>query len=188
MTNAIPLGSLTFFTPTIVAGLGYDTVEAQLMTVPPWVVGYIVSLVLAYSADRFDARGLHVAFATTFAGAGWLTAALLPAHRYTARYGCLIMAACGAFPCAAPLSAWVTSNVLSVDSLVIAVALNNSMGGLSQLVSQWIFLPQEANRGYPTANYICAACSFTTAVIALGLSVMYGRMNRNVVETRHWYR
>jgi hypothetical protein len=30
--NCVPLGSLTFFTPTIVNGLGYSSIEAQLMT------------------------------------------------------------------------------------------------------------------------------------------------------------
>lgn len=47
MINCIPLGSLTFFTPTIVTGLGYDSIKAQLMTVPAWVVGYFFSLFLA---------------------------------------------------------------------------------------------------------------------------------------------
>lgn len=58
--DCIPLGSHTFFTPTIVAGLGYDSIFAQLMTVPPWVFGYCVSLFLGWSADRFNARGYHV--------------------------------------------------------------------------------------------------------------------------------
>lgn len=30
--NCVPLGSLTFFTPTIVNGLGFSSIEAQLMT------------------------------------------------------------------------------------------------------------------------------------------------------------
>ena len=30
--DCVPLGSLTFFTPTIVNGLGFSSIEAQLMT------------------------------------------------------------------------------------------------------------------------------------------------------------
>lgn len=30
--DCVPLGSLTFFTPTIVNGLGYSSIQAQLMT------------------------------------------------------------------------------------------------------------------------------------------------------------
>lgn len=104
------------------------------MTVPPWVVGYIVSLTLSWSADRLNARGYHIAFASTVGGIGWLTAALLPADAYTARYGALILCACGAFPSAAPLSAWVTCNAPVIAAIGIAAAINNSFAGVSQII------------------------------------------------------
>lgn len=133
LTNCIPLGSLTFFTPTIVGGLGYDSIFAQLMTVPPWVLGYFASLFLGWSADRFNARGLHVFVASTIGGIGWLSAGLLPADAYTKRYAMLFFCACGAFPSSGPLSAWVTCNVPAFATLAIATALNNSSAGISQV-------------------------------------------------------
>lgn len=148
------------------------------MTVPPWVVGYVVSLSLSYSADKFNARGWHIALSSTVGGIGWLAAGCLPADAYTARYGCLILAACGAFPSAAPLSAWVTCNVPSIVTMSLATALNNSSSGISQIVAQWIWRDEEAKRGYPTGNFVCAACSFATVVIAVSLRLWYGRMNK----------
>lgn len=100
VADVVPQGSFTFFTPTIVTGLGYQSVEAQLLTVPPWAVGFVIAISLSFSADYFDARGFHIAAASVIGGVGWLTAGLLPADAYVARYGCLCMAACGAFPCA----------------------------------------------------------------------------------------
>lgn len=35
-----PFSSLSLFTPSIVVGLGYDNLQAQLMTVPPYAVAY----------------------------------------------------------------------------------------------------------------------------------------------------
>lgn len=180
--DCIPLGSLTFYTPTIVAGLGYSSITAQLMTVPPWVVGYVVSLSLSWSADRLNARGWHIAFSSTVGGIGWLTAGLLPTDAYTKRYGALILCACGAFPSAAPLSAWVTCNVPSIATMGIAAAINNSGAGISQIVAQWIWRTQEASENYPTGNFVCAACSFATAVMAIGLRVWYGRLNARAAK------
>lgn len=37
---SIPFASMSLFTPSITSGLGYDDLKAQLMTVPPWCVGY----------------------------------------------------------------------------------------------------------------------------------------------------
>jgi hypothetical protein len=176
--DCVPLGSLTFYTPTIVTGLGYKSLEAQLLTIPPWIVGYIMSLLLSYSADHFNARGYHIAFTSILGGAGWLTAACLPAHAYTSRYGALVLAACGAFPASAPLSAWVTCNVPSIATMAVATALNNSAAGVSQIIAQWIWRPSEAEKGYPTGNFTCAACSFAVAIMAVGMRLNYGRMNR----------
>ncbi|CAK3967580.1 related to tartrate transporter [Lecanosticta acicola] len=178
LTNCVPLGSLTFFTPTIVNGLGYKSIEAQIMTVPPWVVGYFACLFLGWSADRCNARGWHIAASSIIGGAGWLTAGLLPADAYTARYGCLFLCACGAFPSSGPLSAWVTCNVPAIACLGLATALNNSSSGVSQVISQWIWRPDEAGSGYPTGNLVCAACSFFTAAMAIGMRINYGRMNK----------
>lgn len=149
------------------------------MTVPPWVVGYIVSLTLSWSADRLNARGFHIGLSSTIGGIGWLLAGLLPADAYRSRYGALILCACGAFPSAAPLSAWVTCNVPSIATLGIAAAINNSGAGISQIIVQWIWLAREKGQGYPTGNFTCAACSFATAAMAIGLRLWYGRMNRN---------
>lgn len=149
------------------------------MTVPPWVVGYIISLTLSWSADRLNARGWHIALSSTIGGIGWLTAGLLPVDAYIKRYGALILCACGAFPSAAPLSAWVTCNVPSIATLGIAAAINNSGAGVSQVIAQWIWRTQEKAEGYPTGNFTCAACSFATACVAMCLRWKYGKMNRN---------
>lgn len=144
---------------------------------PPWVCGYFVCLFLGWSADHFNARGWHVTASSTIGGIGWLTAGLLPADAYTARYGCLFLCACGAFPSSGPLSAWVTCNVPSIVTMGIAAALNNSGAGVSQVIAQWIWIADEKVIGYPTGNFTCAACSFATALIAFGLRFLYSRMN-----------
>jgi hypothetical protein len=98
IADVVPQGSFTFFTPTIVTGLGYTSIHAQLLTVPPWCVGFVVAITASYTADRFNARGWHITVLSTLGGVGWLTAGLLPADAYVARYGCLCLAATGAFP------------------------------------------------------------------------------------------
>ncbi|KAF2102606.1 retrograde regulation protein 2 [Rhizodiscina lignyota] len=177
--DCIPLGSFTFYIPTMVAGLGYTSLEAQLLTIPPWVCGYLTALTISFIADRYNARGYMVFASGILGGTGWLIEGILPAHAFTARYGCLILAACGAFPASAPLTAWVTCNVPSVAMMAIATAVNNSCAGTGQIVAQWIWKANEANEGYPTGNYLCAACMYVVAIMGLVLRYMYGRMNKN---------
>jgi hypothetical protein len=178
LSNTIVLNSLAYFTPTIVVRLGYTSITAQLMTIPPWVVGYIVSLGLAYSADRTNSRGIHVACATFLSGAGFLACCLLPADAYAQRYGCLYLIACGAFPSASPMVGWVTCNVPSQRTMGLATAINNATVGIASIISVWIWPASDAAKNYPKGNIVCATASFVTTAIVVGLRIHYGRMNR----------
>ncbi|KIW63628.1 hypothetical protein PV04_08614 [Phialophora macrospora] len=182
IADVVPQGSFTFFTPTIVTGLGYTSIHAQLLTVPPWCVGFCVAITLSYSADHFNARGLHITLASLVGAAGWLGAGCLPADAYVSRYGCLCLAACGAFPVAPSMTNWVACNTPSLLTIPFAIALNNSCAGIGQIIAQWIWKADEADQGYPTGNFTCAACGFFVAAMSLGLRWHYGRMNKKGVR------
>ncbi|OQD89069.1 hypothetical protein PENANT_c003G09257 [Penicillium antarcticum] len=133
-----PFSSLSLFTPSITAGLAYQNLQAQLMTVPPYAAAYVVTLAVSWSADHFNARGLHSA-AFSFIGAmGFLASAVLPVDAYLHRYGCLIVASSGAFSCISPLLGWLSSNIDSTGAAGLAIALNISFGAPGQIVGVWI--------------------------------------------------
>ena len=53
------LYAFSLFLPTIIASLGtYSTVQAQLLTIPPYAAATILTVLLGYIADRTKARGL----------------------------------------------------------------------------------------------------------------------------------
>ncbi len=73
---------------------------------------------------------------------------------------------------------WVACNTPSLLTIPFAIALNNSCAGIGQIIAQWIWKAGEAERGYPTGNFTCAACGYFVAAMALGLRWHYGRMNK----------
>ena len=50
----MPFSSLNLFIPAIVVGLGYTSLTAQLMTIPPYAVAYVTTILVAWSSDRFN--------------------------------------------------------------------------------------------------------------------------------------
>ncbi|KAH8881681.1 MFS general substrate transporter [Thozetella sp. PMI_491] len=180
---SVPFSSLSLFTPSITAGLGYFDLKAQLMTVPPYAVAYIVSLLTAWSGDRLNARGLHSAALATIGAIGFLASAVLPPTAYASRYGCLIVAAAGAFACIPPLLGWLSSNIFSTASVGLAIALNIGLGGApGQIVGVWIYKADEATRGYPTGHWVNAALLFMVAIGCVGLRFYYGWQNRRLLR------
>ncbi|KAI0175489.1 MFS general substrate transporter [Hypoxylon sp. FL1284] len=176
---SLPFSSISLFAPSIVSGLGYRDLEAQLFTVPPWAVAYVLQIIVAWSGDHFNARAYHCAGAAAVGAAGFLASAVLPADAYGSRYGCLIVGTAGAFASIPPMLGWLTSNMWSTASIGLAVALNVSIGaGLGQMPGVWIYKADEASRGYPTGHGVNAAMLFFVTFGALGLRYFYGRKNR----------
>ena len=58
ISTSVSFSSNSLFAPTIVAGLGYTGLDAQLFTVPPYAIGFAVTITVAWLADRYEARSL----------------------------------------------------------------------------------------------------------------------------------
>lgn len=58
LTIGTGVASMAYFAPTIVSGLGYEGLNAQLFTVPPYAIAYPVTLLAAWLSDRQKDRGV----------------------------------------------------------------------------------------------------------------------------------
>ncbi|KAL2015235.1 hypothetical protein VTK56DRAFT_6031 [Thermocarpiscus australiensis] len=180
---SVPFSSLSLFSPSIVAGLHYVDLKAQMMTVPPYAVAYVTQIVTSWSADHFNLRGLHSAALALVGAVGFMASALLPPDAYVSRYGCLILASAGSFSCIAPMLGWLSSNVHSTASVGLAVALNVSFGaGLGQIPGVWIYKAEEADRGYPTGHWVNAVMLLVVTVGNVGLTLLYRYRNRKLLR------
>ncbi|KAA8650079.1 putative MFS transporter [Aspergillus tanneri] len=176
-----PFSSLSLFTPAITSGLGYVNLQAQLMTVPPWAVAYVVTTAVS-------CRGLHSALFSFIGAMGFLASAVLPADAYLHRYGCLIVATSGSFACIPPLLGWLSANLRSTAGTGLAIALNISFGAPGQIVGVWIYKSNEAKKGYPTGHWTNAALLLFVCVGCLALRLYYGwRTQRKTVGERFAY-
>ncbi|KAF9891769.1 hypothetical protein FE257_003250 [Aspergillus nanangensis] len=180
--NSAGVASLSLFSPTITAGLGYKDLQAQLFTVPPYAVAYVVTLGLAWLSDRLKVRGLIASGSSAMASIAFLVQACLPAHAYTARYIFLIIATTGVFGGLPSLNAWVGDNVQSTTASSLTTALNIAFSGPGQIIGVWIYRAQDAP-SYRLGHAVNAAMSFTAAVLAFVLTVYYRRLNQKMAGT-----
>ncbi|KAI5799925.1 putative MFS transporter [Geopyxis carbonaria] len=179
---SVSFSSLSLFTPSITNGLGYSSITAQLMTVPPWACAYIVTLITALTSDRYSARAAHSACAMVVGAIGFLVSAVLPVHAYAGRYAALIVACAGSFASIPPLLGWLTGNLHSTSAAGLAIALNVSFGAPGQIVGVWIYQADEKERGYPTGHWTNVGMLLLGAVAIVGLRAWYVRDNRRRKE------
>ncbi|CCO36058.1 putative transporter C11D3,18C OS=Schizosaccharomyces pombe (strain 972 / ATCC 24843) GN=SPAC11D3.18c PE=3 SV=1 [Rhizoctonia solani AG-1 IB] len=145
ITISVPFSSLSLFSPTIVAGLGYEGLDAQLFTVPPYACAYFVTLFLSWFADTKNQRSLVSACSMAVGAFAFLAQALLPENAFKARFGFLCVAASGSFGSIR----WLSTNVRGAGAVGLAIAVNISMGGTGQIIGVWIYKANE-KPGYIT--------------------------------------
>lgn len=69
---SVPFSSISLFTPTIVTGLGYEGLSAQLFTVPPYAIAFVLTMSVAWITDKYEYRSIGAASMLAIGGIGFL--------------------------------------------------------------------------------------------------------------------
>jgi sugar phosphate permease len=109
--NGTSLFGLAYFTPSIVQGMGYDPTMTQLLSVPPFAIAFVVTLVAAFVADKFKIRGLTAIATTLLALTGF--ALFFTSRTVATQYTALCFMIAGIYSTAPSLISWVPNNVAS---------------------------------------------------------------------------
>ncbi|KPV77692.1 uncharacterized protein RHOBADRAFT_41688 [Rhodotorula graminis WP1] len=190
--NATTLISSTIFffdniVPTIIRTIypGLTTVQQQLRTVPPYVVGAFTTLLTGYLSFKTKKRGLYMVLSAPFMILGYAMylATQDPHVRYTAAF----MVAIGAFSFGALCTAWAAANVTSDTARAGALGTVVFFGNCGGLVSTWTFLPNAAPR-YVPGNAFNLCGSSVMLFLAAGLWAWQVRENRAKANGRDDWR
>ncbi|ESK89082.1 mfs transporter [Moniliophthora roreri MCA 2997] len=132
------LMGMFYITPAIVRSLGYNTeVKAQLMSVPPYAAGLLVTLVIGYLSDRLQQRGFMTIISNALCAIGF--AVFLASTSDTVRYGSIFLMASGSYPSPVIVTAWMSNNSFPEARRATAIALQSMMASLGALLSVWLF-------------------------------------------------
>lgn len=138
LASIAPQG-FTIFMPIVIKGLGYAGPTANLMTVPPYVVGAALLLLFAHSSDHFRERTVHILVGITLVLVGLIMAFSLPLSYPAARYGGIIVLLSGTFIAAPITVAWLSGNTPEPGKRAIVLGING-WGNLGGIIGSELFL------------------------------------------------
>ncbi|KAI0084559.1 MFS transporter [Irpex rosettiformis] len=183
---SVPFSSISLFVPTIVTGLGYQGLRAQLFTVPPYAIGFVVTVVIAWQSEKRGMRAYGSCASLSIAGVSFLLQGAMPSHAFKARYGLLCIAVAFSFTSNPLLLSWLTANLRNTGATTLAVPLTVSLGQIGQIVGVFIYKPSEAP-GYPTGHFTIGGFLIAGAVVVLVLRYIYVTRNLRLAEgERKW--
>jgi len=101
IASSVPNTTFSIFLPVIVSGLGYKGIQANLFSVPIYVIGAVGLWIMAYSSDRFKDRSYHILISLVFVFVGLVMVGQI--HSSGGRYAALCILQIGSYT-ASPLT------------------------------------------------------------------------------------
>ncbi|GKZ33835.1 hypothetical protein AbraIFM66950_003919 [Aspergillus brasiliensis] len=147
--------------PTIISELGYTAAQAQLLTVPPYAVAFILTITVAILSERTHRRAPFILLSTALACIGYIL--LLSDHRPGVSYLGTFFAAAGIYPAVAIVLSWPANNVSGQTKRAIANAMQISIGNLGAVLGTQLYRTETSPRyflghgfalGYLVANLV----------------------------------
>lgn len=161
----ISFQGLSLFMPTVIATLGrYTTVQSQLRTVPPYVLGAVWILFNAYYCYRKNQRAIPILFSTLLIVLGYAMA--VGTKNSHARYAACFLAIAGGSTVGPVLLTWGTNNAAPDTIRAVATALIPGIGALGSIIAVWTYLPSDAP-DYHKGNTLNLATNSATVVLVV---------------------
>ncbi|KAH8726936.1 major facilitator superfamily domain-containing protein [Phaeosphaeriaceae sp. PMI808] len=171
--------SLANFQPTILKGLGYTATQAQVHTIPVYLVGAVFSVVFAYMSEYLHRRYYFYILGWAVLASGLIVEIVYPPMPKV-RYMGMFFIASGCY-LAMPISIiWVSINAGSGNKRAISLAAIINFGTAGAFVSSNVFLFKEAPRfhtGFSTG--LGLACMGALAATILWFGLKYENKKRD---------
>lgn len=103
----VSYASLPVYLPTILAKMGYSSINAQGLSAPPYFAAYLFANITTFIADRTQQRGLVLIITSLVGGIGYIVLAMVTT--VGVRYFAVYLAAAGVFSTIPNILAWTLS-------------------------------------------------------------------------------
>lgn len=158
----VPAYSIVYFLPTIVQTLGYNTIQTQLHTVPPFAAAFGFVMVLSYLSDKYRVRSpfIFLGLALLLIGLSILISVHGTEH-FSAQYGAICLTAMGSFGIGGIIVCWYIMNLRGHVERGIGSAWVICFGNCGGIVATFIFLKKDAPyyySGYSICLAMAAVC------------------------------
>ncbi|KAK3402421.1 major facilitator superfamily domain-containing protein [Sordaria brevicollis] len=133
---SVPSTAFSVFLPLVVEGMGYSALQANLMSVPPFVFGALGVYLFALSSDRRRERGYHIMAGLAISAVG--LAGILLTTSPVGKYVALCVLLFGSYVPPPLTAAWLSNNTRSPNKRALVLGVNG-WGNLAGVIGSWVF-------------------------------------------------
>ncbi|KAI4865673.1 major facilitator superfamily domain-containing protein [Hypoxylon rubiginosum] len=173
-TSSVAITGFGVFLPTIIAGLGYESLKVNYMTIPVYCLGAVSLVTNCYFSDKINRRAPFLIGCCIPVIAGYLTA--VGSSNSHAGYAGMFILVLGVYPISTLVVAWVGTNISPDSKRAFALPYFYSIGNLSMLVSSQLYPSQQGPR-YVVGNATSAGLEVVAACLYVASWLVLRRRN-----------
>ncbi|KAM0262611.1 hypothetical protein ACHAQJ_001656 [Trichoderma viride] len=158
----------TYTVPTVILELGYTAANAQLLTIPIYVVAMIFTVANSMVSDHYRQRTPFILLGISVGIAGFTALLAIPHPQLPGlTYGMLFLATSGIYMSLVPTLCFVANNLAPSSKRAVGMAHLICMGNLGGIAGSNIFLSQEAPHYWTGYGFILGidCVAFVTCLI-----------------------
>ena len=178
----------SFFTPTILKQLGWTSLQAQVMSIPIYVVATVMALITAIVTDRLRHRYSFSMAGVVVATVGYVLLLAQKSVPVSVRYLAVYLITTGAYITQPVVIVWLNNTMGGHYKRAIAVAMQVGLGNSGGIVASNIFITEQAPTypvGFGVSLGMIWLCGLACTVFVVGLRLENRKRDRGERDYRY---
>ncbi|KZO95487.1 MFS general substrate transporter [Calocera viscosa TUFC12733] len=155
----VAASALAAFLPTIISDLGYEGAQAQLFSVPPYVVAAAVLIITMPFSDRLQSRGIPMTVAGLLGGTGFLL--LVVQENLHVKYLATFMISTSVYTSIGLAISWFPYNMGSESKRAAGIPLFQAIGQCGSVLGSNLYPNADAPRYFRGFGVSCGMLYMT---------------------------
>jgi len=133
--NSIAAHCLIIYLPTLInISMKFTNANAQLMSAPPHIISCITTLLISFSAGRFNERGYHMSLTLLIGIIGYILLITLTQYSAIVLYIATCITCVGTYSTIPLIMSWFTNNIGGHTKRAVATGFIIGFGNISGIV------------------------------------------------------
>ncbi|KAE9978129.1 hypothetical protein BLS_006385 [Venturia inaequalis] len=174
-TSSVAIFGFGTFLPTILKGMGYNSLQSNYLTIPVYAVGAIALAAQAYWSDRLKQRALFLILSAIPVTIAYLIC--VGTSNKTAGYIAMFILVCGVYSVSCLMITWVATNLVPDYKRSVGLPIFCSIGNCSGLISGQLY-PKSQGPRYVMGNAISAGLEVVSVIFVVATWILLRRRNQ----------
>ncbi|KAF8062211.1 MFS general substrate transporter [Lyophyllum atratum] len=172
----VGVATISYFLPTLIRNLGFSSINAQGLTVAPYIVGWLLVFLQAWHSDRTRDRGWHIVASCIISFIGYVILATSVQKSVGAAYFALFLVVSGNFSLFPLVMSWAANAFSPTSKRGIGTAFIVSISNCVSIASPQVYFDPEDD--FRKGHAISAACLLLSCCVALVLRTRLSLLNK----------